>query len=255
MKFFICLFIFISLIVFSSCSHKEINPKDNSSREYQVGAYLWYQTSGEFRALCYQAYNLAKLRLDRDLEDKHNRKRAVVFDIDETVLDNSSAGAYEIKNNIAWNPKSLRDWVKLKKAVAIAGAREFIEYAISKRVEVIYISNRYENERDDTIANFKELQIPIKKENLYFMNNEWSKEKRRQMVLSKYDVVLYFGDTLADFNKDWDHIKSDERNALVDSHHLDFGYKYIILPNPLYGDWENSLPKTKNRLELLKSIP
>ena len=73
-----------------SCSSlKTTKNTDADSREYQIGAYLWFQNSGEYQALCYQAYNLARLRLDRELEDKHNRKRAVVFDIDETVFDNS----------------------------------------------------------------------------------------------------------------------------------------------------------------------
>lgn len=255
MKVFAKLFLGLSLIISVSCSKNQTKPATEFSREYQVGAYLWVQTSGEFKALCYQAYNLAKLRLDRDLEDKHNRKRAVVFDIDETVLDNSFGGAYELKNKLDWDRDSFNSWVELKKAEAIPGAREFIVYAISKRVEVIYISNRSNAQKESTIINFNRLGIPIKKENLYFMDNEWSKEKRRELVLSKYDVVLYFGDSLADFDKAWDNKKSKERNALVDNYRNDFGQKFIILPNPLYGEWENSLPKFKNRTELLKSIP
>jgi len=33
----------------------------------------------------------------------------------------------------------------------------------------------------------------------------------------------------------------------------DFGDKFIILPNPLYVDWENSLSKIKSKEELLKT--
>jgi len=39
-------------------------PADNT---YIEGAVLWQQTSGERRALSYQAFNLARLMLDRDL--------------------------------------------------------------------------------------------------------------------------------------------------------------------------------------------
>jgi 5'-nucleotidase (lipoprotein e(P4) family) len=243
------------LLFITSCSSLVTPRSVSNPRDYQISSYLWFQTSGEFRALCYQAYNLAKFKLDRDLENKHNRKRAVVFDIDETVLDNSVIGAYEVKNAIGWNKDSFDKWVVKKSATAIAGARDFIEYAVSRRVEIIYISNRHKEQISDTYDNLKSLGIPAKKENFYFQEGDWSKEERRLEVLKKYDVVLYFGDNLHDFHKDWDYKSSAERVALVDKHHEDFGEKFIILPNPLYGDWEDSLPRKVLRTDLLKTIP
>lgn len=230
-------------------------PYPTNTREYQISSYLWFQTSGEFKALCYQAYNLGKMKLERELQNKHNRKRAVVFDIDETVLDNSFGGAWEVQNNIPWSQTLFNKWVAQKRAEALPGAKEFIEFATKNRVEVIFISNRTEVQKEDTLENFKKLGIPAKIENFYFLSGDWSKEKRRQAVLSKYDVVLYFGDNLGDFHRDWDDKKSEERRALVDQHRDDFGEKFIILPNPLYGDWEKSLPKNVKKTDLLKTIP
>lgn len=246
----------ISALLFlsASCAGPKATYPSNT-REYQLSSYLWYQTSGEFKALSYQAYNLARLKLAADLENKYNAKRAVVFDIDETVLDNSFSGAYEVKYNIAWDQERFNQWVAQKRAEAIPGAIDFINYAVKNRVEVIFISNRTEAQKEDTLENFKRLGIPAKKENLYFLGKEWSKEKRRQAVLSKYHVVLYFGDNLGDFHKDWDDKTAEERRALVDQHREDFGEKFIILPNPLYGDWEKSLPKNSKRTDLLKTIP
>lgn len=245
------------LVLSFSCSHSTTKIKEENPREYQMGAYLWFQTSGEYRALCYQAYNLAKLKLDSDLEQKHNKKRAVVFDIDETVLDNSYTGAYEIKNHILWSKEKANYWIAEKSSPAIAGAKEFIDYALSQRVEVIYISNRLDFQKEDTIENLKRVGIPAKKENLYFSSTskDWSKEKRREAILNKYYVVLYFGDSLGDFHKDWDGKSAEERRALVDLHRNDFGDKFIILPNPLYGEWENSLPRNSDRVNLLKTTP
>lgn len=246
-------FVLGSLLWVSGCAQNVVKTPGPYSREYQVGAYLWQQTSGEYRALCYQAYNLARLKLARDLENKHNRKRALIFDIDETVLDNSAGGAYEIKNRIPWDKANLAKWVKLKAAKDVPGAKEFIEYAVSRRVEIIYISNRSVDEVDDTYLNLVKLGIPAKKENLYFLDKEKSKESRRQQILSKFDVVLYFGDNLGDFHSDWENKSSEERSALVDARRAEFGEKFIVLPNPLYGDWENSLPKTQNKSDLLKT--
>ena len=164
------------------------------------------------------------------LEDKHNRKRAVVFDIDETVLDNSFGGAYELKNKLDWDHDSFNSWVELKKAEAIPGAREFIVYAISKRVEVIYISNRSNAQKESTIINFNRLGIPIKKENLYFMDNEWSKEKRRRarsyrsMTLSCILEIILLILIRLGITK-----KAKSADALVDNYRKEFGQKVYYI--------------------------
>ena len=49
-------------------------------------ATLWEQDSAEYKALCYQAYNVAKLNLDNVLKEKHKKPLAVVLDVDKTVL-------------------------------------------------------------------------------------------------------------------------------------------------------------------------
>ncbi len=243
------------LSIFTSCAKISIDKTPVYSRQYQVGAYLWFQTSGEYRALCYQAYNLAKLKLDLALLNKNLHKLAVVFDIDETVLDNSVFGAEELVNNAKWDKDNLNNWVKKQSAQAIPGAADFIKYASSRGVEVIYISNRFDWQAKDTFENLAKLNIPAKIENFYFLKDGWSKEARRLEVQKKYNVVLYLGDNLQDFHKDWDKKSSQERRILADQHFADFGDRFIIIPNPLYGDWENSLPKVEDRLKLLKTRP
>src|SRR5437016_2303676 len=83
-----------------------------ANNEYQVGAILYMQKAGEYRALAYQAYNIARLQLDSDFDKKNLKKlpkdeqkkpRAVMVDIDETVLDNSPANAYSVKNRLPFN--------------------------------------------------------------------------------------------------------------------------------------------------------
>src|ERR1043166_197461 len=73
--------------------------------EYSAGATLWMQKAGEYRALAYQAFNIARWQLDQDLKGKNKsdipkaerkKPRAVMVDIDETVLDNSPDQARRI---------------------------------------------------------------------------------------------------------------------------------------------------------------
>lgn len=254
------LILLITLGAMSGCSiHSNSTPELRDSgnqtnyREYQVGAYLWQQTSGEYRALTYQAYNIAKERIEADLQDKHNKKRAVVFDIDETVLDNSVGGAREIIRAKPWKESDFADWVKLKEAVAVPGALEFTKFLAEKNVEIFYISNRQIDMVEDTHANLVALGFPVKKQNImHMLPGVHSKEDRRLEVLKKYKIVLLVGDNLTDFHAGFERQSVEGRNALVDQMRKEFGQKYIMLPNPLYGDWERALPKTKTRLENLR---
>ena len=82
-----------------------------------------------------------------------------------------------------------------------------------------------------------------------------SKEQRRQEIAKKYEIILLIGDTLLDLHTDFDGKSMEERSKMVDQHRQDFGKRFIVLPNPMYGDWENILPKTKKRSDLLKVIP
>src|SRR5713226_369932 len=78
---------------------------------YIEGATLWQQTSGERRALSYQAFTLARVMLDRDLRmnRRHQKPRAVIVDIDETILDNSRFEGRLLKNRVNYNQK---DWTE-----------------------------------------------------------------------------------------------------------------------------------------------
>jgi len=246
--------VFILLGFLVSCSTREISPKGNA-REYQIGAYLWQQHSGEYHALTYQAYNWAEKLVKLDLQDKHNRKRAVVFDIDETILDNSYGGAREIKNNVPWKESLFADWVKLKEAVAIPGALDFIKFLHKERVAVFYITNRKQDMFQDTYDNLVKVGFPVDKEKLLMMGSDKSKESRREEVLKKYDIILLMGDNLGDFHRAFDVKGNSARNKAVDEMKGQFGEKFIILPNPLYGDWDKDFPYDKAKVEFLKLTP
>ena len=66
------------------------------------GAILWQQSSGERRALSYQAFTLARKILDQDLRvNRRIRKpRAVIVDLDETILDNEIYEGMQVKNGV-----------------------------------------------------------------------------------------------------------------------------------------------------------
>lgn len=218
--------------------------RDLSNRnEHMVMAVAYQQTAAEYRALCYQAYNLAKYMLDKDLSDrKINLPRCVVLDIDETVLDNSPYEAKCILERIAY-PNKWSEWILKSRAKAIPGALDFIKYAIANGVEIYFVTNRKETEREATISNLKDAGFGnIEDSHLLMKSDDNSKEARRMKIKETRHISLLFGDSLADFTADFDgKHSSQERKDLVDKVKREFGSRFIVLPNPMYGDWEGAI--------------
>jgi 5'-nucleotidase (lipoprotein e(P4) family) len=221
--------------------------QNQADNQYQEGAVLWMQNSGEERALAYQAFTLARIMLDRDLRMNHRggARRAVVVDVDETIMDNSRYQATLVKNGKSYDDQSWAQWVNLAEATAVPGAVEFLRYAASRGVRVFYITNRKQADKEATAANLKKLGFPgVSDETLLPRTdpNSSSKEPRRQSVSAKYRIVLLMGDNLNDFAEVFEQSKTVEsRLAAVEKNQSQFGTRFIVLPNPMYGDWENSL--------------
>tara|TARA_R110002049_G_scaffold98598_7_gene240056 strand:+ start:1471 stop:2301 length:831 start_codon:yes stop_codon:yes gene_type:complete len=243
--------IFITSIFFftAACNQSEIQEKElaiepKNPSAYSTGAVLWQQHSAEYEALCYQAYNIGERRLDElvDVNKTYDKPLAVVMDIDETVLDNSSYNATLIKNKMMYSKTSWMKWTSMQSADLVPGALEFIQYAKSKNVEVLFISNRMEAELNDTYQNIIDMGVDtVSKSNYYLKSTTSNKDERRAKVADKYEVILFFGDNLGDFNGVFDDTTVIERKKHVKNFRPLFGDKLIILPNPMYGEWEGAL--------------
>ncbi|MCM3737345.1 5'-nucleotidase, lipoprotein e(P4) family [Bacillus cytotoxicus] len=232
--------------------------------DQQLMADLWYQTAGETKALYHQGYNIGTLKLDAALAKGTSKKPAVVLDLDETVVDNSPHQAMSVKTGKGY-PYKWDDWINKAEAEALPGAIDFLKYAESKGVDIYYISNRKTNQLDATIKNLERISAPqATKEHILLQEpKEKGKEKRRELVSSTHDIVLLFGDNLSDFIG-FDGLSTPDRNKKVEELKAQFGEKFIVFPNPMYGDWEGSLynydfkktdaEKDKVRRENLKSF-
>jgi 5'-nucleotidase (lipoprotein e(P4) family) len=218
-----------------------------AANTYQEGAILWTQTSGEARALSHQAFNLARMMLDRDLRaNRRSRmRRAIVVDADETVLDNSRYQATLLKNRQSYDARTWTEWVKRAEAEALPGAVEFLRYAAARGVRVFYITNRNLVEKDATAVNLKKLGFPDVSDQTLLVRTDpktSSKEARRQSVSSKFRIVLLMGDNLNDFAEIFDQSKTvQDRLAAVELNKSQFGKRFIVLPNVMYGDWESAI--------------
>ncbi len=216
----------------------------------RINTVLWFQNAGEMRALCYQAFNLARIKLEQDFNSQQvdqKQKRAIVVDVDETVLDNSPYTAKNILTERSY-PNGWQKWIEMVEAQALPGAVEFLQYATSKGVSIFYITNRKNAVRAATIENLKKIGAPVKEEYVMMRETDFSKETRRQQVLKDHRIVLLIGDNLGDFDRVFDVPDQEARNNTVDKMQEEFGRKFIVLPNPIYGNWERIISNYREAL-------
>ncbi|MBC7911645.1 MAG: 5'-nucleotidase, lipoprotein e(P4) family [Pyrinomonadaceae bacterium] len=227
-----------------------------ADNEYQVGATLWTQTSAEFRALAYQSFNYARLLFDRDLKTNRSKKmkRAVVVDVDETVMDNSPFQVSAILKSKGFTGADFTEWCERRTAAAVPGALEFLKYAHAKGARVFYVTNRNSAERQCTADNLKQLGFPdVSDETLLLRETTSSKEPRRQMIAQKHRIVLLIGDNLNDLAQVFEKKSIADRSAAVDQMKDEFGSRFIVIPNTMYGEWEGAVYEYKNLTEAEKA--
>ena len=226
-------------------------PEPQSANEHVVMSTLWYQTAAEMRALSYQTFHLAKMQidLDRQVQKKAERRRAVVVDIDETVLDNSPHTAKMILENKSF-PYAWTEWVNRAEAEALPGAVDFLNYAVEKEYDVFYVSNRAaKDEFDGTLRNLRARGFPqADSGHVLLRSAESSKEGRREMIRRTHDIALLLGDNLNDIDSVFERKLTDDRSKEVDRLREEFGPRYIVLPNPMYGEWESAAYKYQRGL-------
>lgn len=211
------------------------------TQEYLMAATLYVQHAAEYRALCYQAFEIAEWRLQEAIA-KNPENSAVVLDLDETVLDNSAYSAWQVANDQPYSPESWELWTDMASAPEVPGAGDFLRMADSLGVSIFYISNRDTSALEPTMKNMMGLNLPqVEPDHFYLKSNTSDKSARRVAVEEKgYEIVLFIGDNLGDFHERWDKQSVETRAELADQFEEQFGEKYVVLPNPIYGTWEGA---------------
>lgn len=241
-------------------------------------ATLWFQKSAEMRALFYQCFRNAEVALRENLE-MHNEGKpaadssipadsgqpgsekpaAVVLDIDETLLDNSPFQGWQVLRKKAFNNDDWFRWVELARARPLPGAVEFTRYADSLGVEVFYVSNRTVGEMGPTISNMAAWGFAnADSTHMLLKETVSSKVERRALIEKDYEILLLVGDNLADLSGIYEKRGPDHGFGAVDADRRLFGTRYIVLPNPMYGNWLNDLlqsaPGSTEREKLLQIV-
>ncbi len=215
-------------------------------REQKVDAALW-QLSAEARACFWQSFNLATLRFDQALEEYEDAENlAVIADIDDTLVDGVMYTA-DVLQDGEWTGAAFGESLASEACLPLPGAVEFMNYVVDNGGTVFYVTNRDPSLREVTYSSMEEMGFPMIDEEHVFIREEGmasSKESRRANIEQDYEVVLILGDNLEDFS---DLFPVSEgvtaRRDAVDDLRDQWGDKFIVFPNAVYGDWEKAIYK------------
>jgi 5'-nucleotidase (lipoprotein e(P4) family) len=235
------------------------SPDDN------LNAVVWSQTSNEHDFIYIETFRNAQEKLLKAKADaswdalaKDDRaahpslaglKPAVVLDVDETALDNSPYQARLIRSGGEFNEADWAAWCHEGKARPMPGAVAFTKFAADHGVAVIFISNRAKDLNDVTLQNLRAAGFPVAgKESFLGLGTfvegceQAGSEKgcRRQLIGSKYRVLMQFGDQIGDFANVYGNTAEGRAKAMA-PYTAWIGERWFVLPNTTYGSWEPAL--------------
>jgi acid phosphatase len=218
---------------------------------------LYMQTAAEYRACCYQAFYLAEERVKAKVALRTaTTPAAVVFDLDETVLDNGVYQSRQVRSGLAYDQTVWDAWEEKEgeKVRLVPGAKEFIAKLTFYKVQPVFLSNRNDKYRGQTHAVLKRFEIDVPDDQLLLSTKTSDKTERRATAAGKFDVLLWVGDNLRDFDEAFKFDKGkgiDGRKAAVDERRAKFGADWVILPNAAYGEWTKAFEGGEKDVELL----
>jgi len=205
-----------------------------------ASAVHWTRDAAEHDALLVQTYRWAGERLRARSAGHLSGTWGVILDADETVIDNSTYQKERLGETPSYTAESWAEWVRRKEATAVPGAASFIGLVRQLGGRVVIVSNRDEVLCAETQANLSALGLVVDVV-LCRAPGGSDKNPRFERVaagtaapgLPPLDVLMWIGDNILDFPG----LTQDIRSG-GESSYADFGTRFVLLPNPMYGSWE-----------------
>ncbi|HKJ02273.1 MAG TPA: HAD family acid phosphatase [Longimicrobiales bacterium] len=231
-------------LALSACAGRAAAPAPPAPTSGEAAVPLaihWYRTAAEQRALYEQAYRWAGRHV-RDVAAAQTGPWGVVLDADETILDNSTYQLRRARAGLGYSPESWNAWVREEAAPALPGAVAFIAEVKRMGGRVAVVTNRDEAVCEPTRRNLADVGVaadvvlcrqpgPSGKEGRFRAVEEGT----TPAALPPLTVVAWVGDNIQDFPGGSQSLRGADVSALAD-----FGVRYFVLPNPMYGSWESN---------------
>lgn len=249
-----------AVLLLVACAHSAPQPKPQSepapvvaspeSGEHIYNALHWARNSVERRAIFEQTYALAAKRLEALAEGREPGTWAVSADADETLIDNSPYEVEVSQRGASFSPDTWDAWVQRRAAPALPGAAEFAELVKALGGIVAVVTNRDAHQCAPTADNLEQVGIAY---DVVLCRAGDSEKEPRWDALEKgaagqwpqaqvkgdsapgpVTVLMWLGDNIGDFPLQ----NQDVRYSAAPL--TDFGTRFFVLPNPVYGSWEDN---------------
>ena len=201
----------------------------------------WVQDSAEFQAAFEQVYLAATARVETEAAARTGRAWGVIADADETLIDNSAYQAERAAQGLAFTQESWTAWVRRREAKPLPGAAAFLARVRALGGRIAVVTNRLGSECADTEAVLQRHALAYDAILCRPDGTPSDKNPRFEAVAAgrapgistPIDVVAFVGDNILDFPRLSQGIRAEGPPAF-----RDFGVRYFILPNPMYGSWQ-----------------
>jgi 5'-nucleotidase (lipoprotein e(P4) family) len=203
-------------------------------------AIRWVRDSAEHRALFLQVYREATEHVEREAAKHAAGTWAVVLDADETVIDNSAYEVERVEGRLPFNSESWHEWVARRAAVPLPGAAAFLARVHALGGKIAIVTNRLQSECPDTEAVFRAHALVFDVMLCKPAGGPSDKDPRFEAVargttavgLPPLEIVAFLGDNILDFPGLSQAIVKQPDDAFAQ-----FGVRFFVLPNPMYGSW------------------
>jgi 5'-nucleotidase (lipoprotein e(P4) family) len=205
------------------------------------GNIQWVQRSAEYSALALQAYRVATAHVETAAKGRTAGTWAVVLDADDTIINNTEYQARLVRRGVRHSEDLFTEWARERASTAVPGARTFLTRVRELGGRIAIVTNRIMVQCPDTEAVFKALGMMYDVMLCRPDGASSDKNPRFDAVAAgqtaagpqPLDVVAFVGDNIHDFPGG-----SQALRAQPDTAFSAFGVRYFILPNPMYGSWE-----------------
>lgn len=208
----------------------------------------YMRDSEEYATLTRQVYRLAGEAMTRAAGSTAGRRWAVVLDIDETTLDNSTYQLERAAYRLPFDDKSWDAWVERREASPVPGVADFIAQVRRSGGHVGWISNRRTTVVEATRANLRTAGLWNDDDRLCLQKTAQhaKADRRREIVTGSGEcswgqptqVIVFVGDQLGDFPSAQEQIPQTGTDDA-------FGRVCFLLPNSMYGSWERSVTRVR----------
>ncbi len=204
-------------------------------------AVRWVRDSAEHRGLFLQVYRAAAAHVEDRAAVCEDGTWAVIADADETILDNSVYQVEREQQGLGFTRESWHEWTERREAVPLPGARAFLARVRMLGGRIAIVTNRRESECLDTEAVLQTHGLVY--DVILCRPDDGPSDKSARFAavatgttpagLPPLEIVAVLGDNIRDFPGQSQMLRTQGEDVFND-----FGARFFVLPNPMYGSWE-----------------